>query len=179
MCVLLLAIGAEDVLHEKKVKLIGIAADFVVERLECSGGEGTLAGEKKAAVFGSEQIVELGGGETKIGFPLRNEGALPYLEADGLLILEGDCEEFFLNKGFECAFQSGGGNMGGLTEIVVTDGADALAPGEMPEAEVDGLLCGPQIGEHRAEQLGKVQGVGCNTEEEGEQSGTRGKSVLR
>ena len=146
MSILLLAVGAEDLLHEEKVKLIGVAACFVVEGLKCGGGEGTLAGEKKATVFGSEKIVELGGGETKIWFTFRNEGSFPHLEAGGLLGLEGDCEKFFLDKGFECAFQGGGGNMGGLTEIIVADGADALAPGEMPEAEVDGLFGGAQIG---------------------------------
>ena len=151
MGVLVLAVGAEDLLHDEEVEVIGVAAGFVVEGLEGGGREGAFAGEKKAAVFGSEEVVELGLGEPEGGLAFGGEGAFPDLELCGLFGLEGDLDQFLVGEGFESAFEGGGGDVGGATEVVVADGAGALAPGEMPEAEVDGLFGRPEIGENSAQ----------------------------
>src|SRR5262245_56545008 len=63
MGVLLLKIDAEDLLHDEQVKLVGVAASFVLQGVESGGGEGAFAGEKEAAIIGGEEVVELGLGE--------------------------------------------------------------------------------------------------------------------
>ena len=139
--------------------MVGVAAGFVFEGLEGGGGEGAFAGEEEDAVFGGEEVVEFGLGEAEVGLAFGGESPFPDLELGGVFGLEGDFEEFLVGEGFEGAFEGGGGDVGGATEVVVADAAGALAASEMPEAEVDGLFGGTEIGEHGAQQFGEVHGV--------------------
>jgi hypothetical protein len=175
--VFLLAVGTEDVAHDQDVELVGVASGFVVQRLECRGGKGSLAGEKEAAIFGGEEVVELWGGEAEIGFAFGSDGVFPNLEAGGLLGLEGNFEEFLVGEDFEGALEGRGGDVGGATEVVVAHAAHALPASEMPEAEVDGLFGGPEIGEHGAQELGEVHGmdIAC---ERGEEEKGRGQGSV-
>ena len=50
MSVLLLAVGSEDLTHNKQVELVGVATGFVFKGLEGDEGEGAFAGEKEAVV---------------------------------------------------------------------------------------------------------------------------------
>src|SRR5262245_17065893 len=145
MSVLLLAIGAEDLTHDEEVKLIGVAVGFVFEGLECHRGEGAFAGKEKAAVVGGEEVVEFGLREAESGLAFGREGPLPDLEAGGLFGLEGDFEEFLLCQGFEGAFEGGGGDVGGATEVVVADAARPLPTSQMPETEVHRLFSRAEI----------------------------------
>lgn len=76
------------------------------------GGEGALAGEKEAAVFGTEEVVEFGWGEAEVGFVFGGEGAFPHLELRGLFGLKGDLEAFLVGEGFQGAFQCRDGDVG-------------------------------------------------------------------
>lgn len=150
MDILLLAIDPEDLLHDEEIPLIGVASRFVFERLEGRGGEGAFARQEEAAVVGSEEVVELGLGEAQRWLSFGGERPFPDLEAGSGFGLEGDSEQFFLSQGLQSAFEGGGGDIGGFTEVVVAHTAGALAPGEMPETQVDGLLSRAQIRKHGA-----------------------------
>ena len=160
MGILLLTIGTEDLAHNEEVQFVGVAPGFVFKRLKSGRGEGSLAGEEKRAVVGGEEVVEFGLREVERGLALGSENSFPDLELCGLLGLEGDFDQFLVGEGFECAFEGGGGDMGGATEIVVAHAARALPTREMPEAEIDGLFGGAEIGEQAAQEFGQVHGCG-------------------
>jgi hypothetical protein len=159
MGVLLLAVNTEDLLHDQEVELVGVAASFIFERFEGGGGEGTFAGEEETAVFLGEEVVEFGLGEAECGLAFGSESPFPDLEAGGLLGLEGDFDQFLVGEGFEGAFKSGGGDVGGATEVVVADTTGALTTREIPEAQVDRLLGRAEVGEYGSQQFGEVHGV--------------------
>lgn len=119
--------------------------------MEGSGGEGAFAREEQRPVFGGEEVVEFGLREAESGLAFGGESPFPDLELRGGFGLEGDLEEFLMGESFEGAFESGGGEVGGATEVVVADAAGALATREMPEAEVNGLFSRAEIGEHGLE----------------------------
>ena len=57
MGILLLAISSEDLTHDEQVELVGVTVGLVFEGVDCSGGGGSLAGEKGAAVLLHKQTL--------------------------------------------------------------------------------------------------------------------------
>jgi hypothetical protein len=155
MSIPLLPVGSENLLHDE-VQLIGVATRFVFQGLEGGGGEGALARQKEAAVFGGEEVVELGLHEAELRLALGSKGALPDLEAGDSLGLESHFDQFLVGQGFQGAFEGGGGDVGGATEGIVANGTRALPAGEVLEAEVNHLFGGTEVGKYRAQQFREV-----------------------
>jgi len=88
-------------------------------------------------------------------------------------------DEFSAGEDFESALEGGGGNVGGVAEVVLARGAAAVSTRELPEAEVDGLFGGRQIRKHGTQQGGEVHGVdiafGWRKEEKGRVDRRRGE----
>jgi hypothetical protein len=67
--------------------------------------------------------------------------------------------------------------MGGATEVVVANTTSAVATSEMPEAQVDGLFGGPEIGKDCAQEFWEIHGVGIACEW-GEREKGRGQPMI-
>jgi hypothetical protein len=94
------------------------AVGFVGEGVERGGEEGASAGEQEKAGFGTEEVIEGGCGEAEIGLAFGSEGMCPDVEEGVLLGLEGTLAECFVGEDFESALEDGGGDVGGLTEVL-------------------------------------------------------------